>query len=210
MAGNRTKRKKRFRHFLGGAFLLSVACAICAELWLYPLLLAYGRHHAEALASGTISDRMAAVLSESQIAYGDLVKVERDEQGNVLSLHSDAMQLNLLQAKITKELLETFEQTDIGEFSIPLGTAFGGAFLSGRGPKITFRVALDGVAKTALRDEFTSAGINQTYHRVYLDITLQVLLGTMGRYETQEMVLPVVMAQTVLMGTVPNTYIQWG
>ena len=81
--------------------------------------------------------------------------------------------------------------------------------LSGRGPDVTFFAAVDGVAKTELRDEFSAAGINQTYHRVYLDITLQVLVTVMGHREVREVAVPAVMAQTVLMGTVPETYWNW-
>ncbi len=72
-----------------------------------------------------------------------------------------------------------------------------------------FRVALDGTVDAELSSTFTSAGINQTYHQINLTIQLNVLLSTTGHRETVEVQNTMVVAQTVLIGTVPDTYLDW-
>ena len=172
-------------------------------------MLSYGGHTAEAWAVAAVNETVAAVLAETQTVYGDLTTVTRDAEGRIVTLQTDAARLNRLQSEIAVRLSERIGETNRGRFTVPFGTVCGGALLSGRGPDVTFFAAVDGVAKTELRDEFSAAGINQTYHRVYLDITLQVLVTVMGHREVREVAVPAVMAQTVLMGTVPETYWNW-
>ncbi len=203
------RRKRRVRRALGAALGILLLCLAAAEMWMYPLLLSYGGHTAEAWAVAAVNETVAAVLAETQTAYGDLTTVTRDAEGRIVTLQTDAARLNRLQSEIAVRLSERIGETSRGRFTVPFGTVCGGALLSGRGPDVTFFAAVDGVAKTELRDEFSAAGINQTYHRVYLDITLQVLVTVMGHREVREVAVPAVMAQTVLMGTVPETYWNW-
>ena len=54
---------------------------------------------------------------------------------------------------------------------------------------------------------FSAAGINQCCHTVYLDVQMQFLLMAAGRQQPMEVTVPTVVSQTVLLGGVPETYV---
>lgn len=155
-----------------------------------------------------VNDTVTEVLAENGVDYGGLVTLERDGQGNVTALVSNTAGINMLKAKITNAVVERFADSDITGVRIPLGNLIGGALLSGRGPRINLHILSVTNVTTSFRHEFSSAGINQTRHQILLDVevTLDVLLG--GSAGTDKVVTEVSVAETVIVGSVPNAYAQ--
>ncbi len=155
-----------------------------------------------------VNETVTQVLAENGVEYGSLVTLERDGQGNVTALISNTPGINLLKARITNAVVERFADSDITGVRIPLGNIIGGALLSGRGPRIDLDILSVTNVTTALRHEFSSAGINQTRHQILLDVevTLDVLLG--GSAGTDKVVTEVSVAETVIVGSVPDAYAQ--
>ena len=63
-----------------------------------------------------------------------------------------------------------------------------------------------GNVETDLRSEFTAQGINQTLHRVYLQIKCEVKILTPFNIITQSIDNQVLLLENVIVGHVPNTY----
>ena len=63
-----------------------------------------------------------------------------------------------------------------------------------------------GNVETDLRSEFIAQGINQTLHRVYLQIKCEVKILTPFNIITQSIDNQVLLLENVIVGHVPNTY----
>ena len=86
------------------------------------------------------------------------------------------------------------------------GSFTGFKLLSGKGPGVPIRISSIGNVETDLRSEFTSQGINQTLHRVYLQVECQVSILTPYDDITEKIKNQVLIAENVIVGKIPNTY----
>ena len=92
---------------------------------------------------------------------------------------------------------------------IPLGVLTGIDIISALGPKLPIQVISVASAEGTYRNDFSSAGINQTLHRIYLDITVTAKLLLPGSIVETVVFTPICVAETVIIGQVPQTYLNW-
>lgn len=78
--------------------------------------------------------------------------------------------------------------------------------LAGRGPGVPIKISTMGNVITDLRSEFTAQGINQTLHRVYLQVECQVSILTPYNNISEKIANQVLIAENVIVGKIPNTY----
>ena len=86
------------------------------------------------------------------------------------------------------------------------GSFTGIKLLSGRGPGIKIRISTVGNVETDLKSEFEAQGINQTLHRIYLQVKCEVSILTPFKDITRDITNQVLIMENVIIGTVPNTY----
>lgn len=153
-----------------------------------------------------VNETVSEVMGDGSLDYSNLVTLERDGQGNITALVSNVATVNMLQARITNAVVEKFANSDITHVTIPLGNLIGGPVFSGRGPRIGVDILSITNVSTSFRNEFTSAGINQTRHRIIMDVlvTLEVMLG--GNTGTDSVLTEINVAETVIVGNVPGAY----
>ncbi len=157
-----------------------------------------------------VNDAVSETLVTEAISYPDMVTLQTDASGQITALTSNFSVLNGLRTRILGRILEQVDSLDNSELGVPLGNLLGPVSLSGRGPILPVSVLSATSAEGRFRNEFTSAGINQSYHRVVLDVEVTVrLLIPGGRVETQ-ITVPVSVAETVIVGKVPDSYLQLG
>ena len=78
--------------------------------------------------------------------------------------------------------------------------------LSGRGPGVKIRISSIGNIETNLNSEFTSQGINQTLHRIHVDISCNVKVLTPFKDIERKITNKVLLAENVIVGNIPDTY----
>jgi len=61
-----------------------------------------------------------------------------------------------------------------------------------------------------LKSDFSTAGINQTHHRIIAEITISYKFFIPGKWQGSKVVADIVVAETVIMGTVPDSYTYLG
>ena len=155
----------------------------------------------------TVNEVLAEEVMTETIDYNDMVSLMTDKNGNITALVTNMANVNFLQAKITNAVVKKFAESDVTRVDIPLGSLFGNAFLSGHGPRISANILSVTNVNTTFRNEFSDAGINQTRHRIMMDVdvTLGILLaGYQNRWDT--VTTEITVAETVIVGSVPNTY----
>ena len=140
------------------------------------------------------------------IDYDDLVIVSKDANDKITMVKSNVILINLLASDIAykvQEKLSTLEKEEIG---IPMGVLTGMKIFSASGPDIKIRVMPIGSVITNFRSEFVNSGINQTIHRLYLDVECEVsILTAYGSTETK-ILNQVLFAENIIIGEIPDSY----
>ena len=156
--------------------------------------------------TGVVSQAVYEAIESGELRYESLVTLEKDNTGAITAVHSNLAAFNHLQAEILDTVLTRVGQVAARDLSIPVGTLTGSALLAGRGPRITVRMESVGTSEAHFRNEFLSAGINQTRHQISLDIDVYVSILLPGVRTTTKVSNAFVVAETVIVGAVPDTY----
>ena len=113
---------------------------------------------------------------------------------------------NRLQSQILDLILLRIDQVSARELSVPIGSLTGSQLLAGRGPRVSVRMESVGSSQAWFENEFESAGINQTKHRIVLNIVISVSILLPGFTTATEVPNAITVAETVIIGSVPDTY----
>jgi len=62
----------------------------------------------------------------------------------------------------------------------------------------------------SFKSSFSQAGINQTLHQLTMDVSVDVAVLVLGQTGSFTVNSEVVVAETVIVGAVPNTFLQTG
>lgn len=159
---------------------------------------------AKSIATKISNEQATAVMANYK--YQDLCSIEKDENGNIKMIKSNIIPVNEIISDIAVRIQDELNKTQDGEVFIRLGTLTGSKLLSGRGPKVNFKIVTIGNVETDLKSEFSSAGINQTLHRIYLQVKCKVIVLTPFSSIEEEITNQVLLAEAVIVGNIPNTY----
>lgn len=140
------------------------------------------------------------------VEYTDLVTLEKDEVGKILALKANVLEMSKMATQISSEMQEIYNKMDSDYIKIPLGNFSGNALLSGLGPNVIVKIIPYGMVATDFKSEFVSTGINQVRHRIYLEITTQVSIVAPLITKNIPVVNNINVAETVLVGDVPDTF----
>ena len=208
MISGRWRRKVDFR--IVGAVLPAVVGISLAVLFicqlnerLRPILFEL----AISQTSNCITAAIDNAVSEQAISYNDLVSLERSANGDIVALTSNMAHANILRAQLLETSLEALKGLETMEFNVPLGTIYDWDLLSGRGPDIGVRVLYTGTASAEFENSFSSAGINQTCHQIVFCIKADISVLLPGRQEKTTIDTKVCVAETIIVGKVPETYL---
>lgn len=199
--------RKRKRKLLG--CLLMVLLAAGGGLWyvnasLRPMLEGLASARVESAAARAMNEAILEVLGND--ATGDILSVQTSSEGHISLLMLDAGKLNLLAADCAAAAQTRI--MDLGEqgVSVALGTLSGIPLLSGLGPRLSFRFTPVGMVQSSFHSEFRSAGINQTLHRITLQLTGTVRVVLPGRAYTVAVMAQAPVSENVIVGDVPAAY----
>lgn len=172
-----------------------------------PALITVVSDHLSNQISGQICDVVNDVLAEEGISYDTICTIRYDASGRIAALQTDMARMALLQNTITTDVAQEFDNSLIAErVSVPLGSLLPGVLFSGRGPSVSAQVMTVGNISAGFDNEFTAQGINQTRHRVVLTVTAELSLLLPGGVCTYTDETKMVLAETVLLGQVPESY----
>lgn len=87
-----------------------------------------------------------------------------------------------------------------------MGSVSGIRALKNVEPKFHIELESAGNIKSRIRTEFTSVGINQTHHKIYLDIDARVGILTPFSTFGKDINTNVLISEAIIVGEVPETY----
>lgn len=121
-------------------------------------------------------------------------------------ISANVITINEIISDIPVKIQEELAKEQNNKFYISMGSFTGSRLLSGRGPKIEIKMNAIGNLDTDLRSEFTQAGVNQTLHRIYLQVDCKVIILMPFNTVEEKIVNQVLLAEAVIVGTTPDTY----
>ena len=194
-------------------WLVAAAVMLCAvrvtERALRPVLAAAARYQVRSQVTAAVEQWAARDLQERGVDYSDFVTITRNEAGEITALSADMARLNLLRAELSAHLLERLEDSQL-ELTVPVGSLLPLEPTWARGPELHLRALALGTASAEFESEFTSAGINQTRHRLWLELSVPVTVLLPGGGEELTVDSRLCVAETVIVGQVPQTWFQTG
>lgn len=152
-----------------------------------------------------ISNEQATVVMREH-SYDELFTLEKDNDGNITMIKSNVFPINEIISDVSVKIQNEINNRGRDNVEIALGSFTGFKLLSGKGPGISIQISSIGNVETDLRSEFTAQGINQTLHRVYLQIICEVNVLTPYNSISKEIVNQVLIAENVIVGRIPNAY----
>lgn len=144
--------------------------------------------------------------SIENIDYNDLITIVRDNNGSISMVKANVLAINRISAELTIDIQEGLQNAKESLIYIPFGSIFGNQVLSNMGPNIPVKINPMGVVTTDFKSQFEASGINQTIHRIYLYTVCKVNIVTPIKTITNEITSEVMVAETVIVGPVPDSY----
>ena len=174
-----------------------------------PVLTAVATTGVRNAVTAAINEAVWKGIAQQHISYADMVEAETDASGRISVLTSNLEQANRIRTEILTLVLEEVSVLSSKDFSIPVGNLTEIDLFSGRGPTITVRVLSVGTANASFDHTFVGAGVNQTLHQIMLTIDVAVQLLLPGQTLELPVSTEVCIAETIIVGEVPNTYLEW-
>ena len=160
--------------------------------------------------SDLTNDAIAKQIADGVIQYDRIVYFEKDLDGRITALKTNIGEVNRLKTDILNIINDEILALDNSDIGIPMGSLFLPELLSGRGPAIPVHILSIRNSDANFVSHFTQAGINQTLHQVNMEVSVDVAVLVLGQTTSFTMTSEVVVAETVIVGEVPNTFLQTG
>ena len=154
-----------------------------------------------------VNDAVYYTLSD-ELRYEDLVTIERDSLGNVVSVAANPLKINKIARDTASISQSNLKSLSLNGIPIPLGALTGIEAFAGLGPQIPFRIIPVSSVACDFSSAFESVGINQTKHSIYLNVIADISIVMPSRTENFAVVTEILVGEYVIVGNVPDTFLQ--
>ena len=160
--------------------------------------------------SDLINDAIDEQIESGNIQYDRIVYFEKDLDGRITALKTNMSEVNRLKTDILNLINNEILALDTADIGVPLGNLFLPEIFSGKGPVIPVQIIAIRNSDASFSSTFTEAGINQTLQKITLTVSVDVTILVLGKTDIFTVSSQVVVAETVIVGQVPDTYLQTG
>lgn len=190
-----------------GLFLPLVLILVAAISWfLGDLATQMAVSDATDIVTKTVNDSINEVIGKGVYGFDYFVTLEKDGEGNVTAISSDMAHINTLSTEILNSVIESTDNGII-KINIPAGNLSGLNLLLNKGPDIQVDIIMLTSSRVDFRNEMVSCGINQAKYQLVLEVTVDIDILVPWGTESATTVTEVIVADTVIVGKVPNTYL---
>lgn len=150
-----------------------------------------------------INEKSVTILSQD-FKYDEMVKIEKDSQGNIILMQADTAKLNYIASKLSTECNTELSEMKNSAIKVPLGWMSDNSAFYSLGPQITVQIEPIGNIVTSYESKFESAGINQTRHKIYLNVVAKIKLKLPLKDQDTEVTTQIPVSDTIIVGKIPN------
>ena len=193
--------------------LLAVVCLILLLTLRYKyrdVIIELARISVKNTTSDMINDAIDRQVMEGSIAYDRIVFFEKDLEGRITALKTNMSEINHLKTEILGIINDEILSLDTTAMGIPVGSLFLPEILSGKGPVIPVQILSIRNSDADFLSDFSASGINQTLHQLNMEVSIEVSVLVLGQTDSFTVTSQVLVAETVIVGDVPQTLLQTG
>lgn len=156
-----------------------------------------------------INDTISRKFAEEDYDYDYFVNLEYGADGSVTAVQTNMARINALSSELLSDIVHAADGGQLS-LSIPVGNVLGSSLLLGKGPEIPVDITMLTSSHVDFRNELSDAGINQTKHQIKLDVVVDIDVIMPWQTISTQVVSEILIAETVILGDVPDTYLNWG
>lgn len=202
------KDKKKFKKFVFVASILILLVMVRQYLNIiaYPLVINIAEAKVKSIATNALNQANSS-LRAIEAFYGDFFEYHKNNDGDIVLISGNALlinQMNLIAQKEVQEALNTLTSKTV---DVPLGAFTGSTVLAGLGPMIPLSLVPIGSTSCQFKSSFQSAGINQTLHKFYIQVTTEIDLVVPLKDISVQLRTELFIGENVIVGKVPETYL---
>ena len=160
--------------------------------------------------SDLINDAIDTQIASGNIQYDRIVYFEKDLNGRITALKTNMSEVNRLKTSILNTINDEILALDTADLGIPIGSMFLPEILAGKGPAIPVEIIAIRNSEATFSSNFSEAGINQTLQQLVMEISVDVAVLVLGDTNSFTVTSQVVVAETIIVGDVPETFLQTG
>lgn len=201
---------KRFFRILCVILLLFLAVLIFFRIRFHDTIRSLAQTQVINSTSDLINDAIDLQIEKGNIQYDRIVYFEKDLEGRITALKTNMSEVNRLKTAILNIINDEILAMDTTDLGIPVGSLILPELLSGRGPQIPVQILSIRNSDGSFESHFTEAGINQTMHKLTMEVIIDVSVLVLGSAESFTVSSHVVVAETIIVGQVPDTFFQTG
>ncbi len=189
-------------------FILAMLCLFlaAAAVFLKDLSSQIAVSDASDIVTVQINNAIADIMEEQDYSGDYFVSFEKSATGEVTAISSNMARINALSAQILHQVVGATENRTI-EIGIPLGNLTGISLLMGRGPNIPVQIVVLTSSRVEFNNSIVTAGINQTKHQINLEVIVDIDILVPWGTENAQVVTEILIADTIVVGQVPDTYL---
>lgn len=197
---------RKIMMILTGLFLIIIGCILIIKD-------TFGEN-IEKTAEQVAVNAVATKINESVEAgfYNDefgenLIKVERDADGNIQYLEANSRVINKLLLSFSRSVEEKYSLDDILEIKVNYGHLTGNRIVSQLPFYFKVRVHPVSLTKFQCDTDLETEGINQTRYHVYCTVTSRIHIVAPFTDREAEINRKILIAEAVIVGKVPDNYV---
>ena len=160
--------------------------------------------------SDLINDAIDRQIETGNIQYDRIVYFEKDLDGRITALKTNMSEVNRLKTDILNIINDEILALDTSDLGIHAGNLLLPELFSGRGLLLPVQILSIRNSEASLHSDFTEAGINQTLHQLNMHISVDVTVLVLGETDSFTISSQVIVAETVIVGQVPDTLLRTG
>ena len=189
--------------------MLLVGILLFYRFYMLPVIRTVSKEEIKDATVHAVNTSVTEVMS-STTAFTDLTEIVKDGEGNIVLLRANTGSINLLARMVTESTQRNLYSVAEDGISIPIGSLTGISLLAGRGPMFKMKAVTLGTVDTSFSSQFLHAGINQTLHKIFINVTASVSIVIPGASNKVTSTVQVMVSESILIGKVPDVYFDSG
>ena len=171
-----------------------------------PIILSITESKVASLSTKAVNSAVSEILVENNL-YEDLVTICTNDAGDVVMIQANSVLINKLSRDLARASQTKLDTIGAQGVSIPMGSFTGMPIFIGRGPEVRLKVMPIGAIQCSFLSEFVQAGINQTNHKIYVNLTatINVVLPVANKQIVSNTQL--LICENIIVGKIPEVYL---
>lgn len=200
---NRKKKSTPAILFGLSVFMLFLAAA---AIFLKDLSTQIAVSDASDIVTVRINNAISQIMKNEDYGGDYFVTFEKTATGEVTAISSNMARINALSALILDSVVGATENHTL-TVEIPIGNLSGVSLLMGRGPKIPVQIIVLTSSRVEFNNSIVTAGINQTKHQINLEVIVDIDILIPWETVSAQVQTEILIADTIVVGKVPDTYL---